>query len=246
MNYGPKDRFEATIKDAKTQYCLWEYEDGSNTHLVCIEWATTMRNLSDIFKKWASPSWGICAISFVFTDAPFQLSKFAIDAVLIWDGATYSRVELTKLPQDLKDALEDLQADLSHAFLFKVGDGLKIMRDRYGHELVVGQAYVTPDFLTVWNIRGNSAWTNTSLKPDFPYPTATFLNGFNEGNKSDTLAHKKPSDPRPVLEWIIANQDQARVSEAHARRYVDALAVPMPQREDISEWIELLKLREGN
>lgn len=81
--------------------------------------------LIKLFAQWQDCSTEIRAVSFVFTDEPYLLSDFAFDAVVVWDGEAFRRLEIGSLPLRFRDALWEFEAHSTLKLLCSVGDTLK-------------------------------------------------------------------------------------------------------------------------
>ena len=176
--------------------------------------------LANLFAHWQGSSTEIRAISFVFTDEPYCLSRFVFDAVVVWNGEAFRRIELDNLPECLRDALLKFQKYQGPEFLCSVGDTLMRMDEEYSHTLLSGQAYLTMDTLTVLNVRGENSSGVNELTPVLPYAVTALVSGSVDDAYARVNQDTHEGGISDFLGWITSDQDQSRVSNAHVQNFI--------------------------
>ena len=81
-----------------------------------LDWRSMLRSL---FAKWATAGAEIRGLSFVFTDAPYHLSRFVFDAVITWDGEEFRRMETSELSESFRAALSTFEETVQRAIMCK-------------------------------------------------------------------------------------------------------------------------------
>ena len=199
--------------------------------------------LMQLFADWPDTNTSIRAVSYVFTDAPFELSRFVFDAVVVWDDTQFLRIEADDLPNGFRVKLAGFENDVQEALLCYTGDAVQRMSELYHHQLLTGQAYLTSETLTVMNVKGETMTSTPELTPRLPYAITLLLTG-----TFDKVADCRPETNAPggayhVPVWATAEQKHSRVSEAHCKRHLpDRL---LPTATDISSYLELTRKHEA-
>ena len=95
------------------------------------------------------------AVSFVFQDAPFEISAYVFDGVIEQVCNGFRRMSGLVVPTGLRSCWNEMQEAICHEpkLLYAVGDGIASLRGS-GLELVAGQAYLTPVSLSILPIEG--------------------------------------------------------------------------------------------
>jgi hypothetical protein len=176
--------------------------------------------LAGLCAQWEGSRAEVRALSFVFTDEPYHLSRFVFDAVVLWDGDAFRRIELDDLPERLQDALLSFQRCQGPELLCSVGDILMQMADEYSHTLLTGQAYLTMETLSVLNVWGTNGSGIKKLKPALPYAVTALVSG----SMHDAAAHINQDTRKggllDFLDWTTADQKKSRVSKSHVRKFI--------------------------
>ncbi|WP_170335080.1 hypothetical protein [Ruegeria arenilitoris] len=187
------------------------------------QWRTKLKQL---FATWPDAETSIRAVSYVFTDAPFSLSHFVFDAVVIWDGKRFLRIEADDLPNCFQSSLKEFESGVPGYLAINTGDALLRISDLYHHQLLSGQAYLTTDTLTVMNINGNSATSVPELTPNLPYAVTVLLTGkYAEVTESDPET-AAPGGAYDIPIWAVSEQHNSRVSETHCKNHFPAHWIP--------------------
>ncbi|MFG6569179.1 hypothetical protein [Sulfitobacter sp. 1A13679] len=176
--------------------------------------------LTALCAQWEGSSAEVRAISFVFTDEPYHLSKFVFDAVVVWDEEAFRRVEIGDLPERLRDALSNFQKRHGPELFCYVGDTLMRMADEYSHTLLTGQAYLTMDTLTVLNVWGANCSGVKQLTPALPYAITVLVSGSMHDAAARLSQDTRQGGLLDFLDWTTMDQDQSRVSKSHVRKFI--------------------------
>ncbi len=193
--------------------------------------------LMQLFADWPDTNTSIRAVSYVFTDAPFELSRFVFDAVVVWDGTRFLRIETDDLPSGFRKKLAGFENDAQEALLCSTGDAVQKMSELYHHQLLMGQAYLTFETLTVMNVKGETMTSTPELTPRLPYAITLLLTGTFDKVSECCPETNAPGGAYHVPVWATAEQQHSRVSEAHCKRLLPD--GPRPTVKDISSFVEL-------
>lgn len=217
MTKSNRDKLADKIANAQGGYHPIQYaEDTLTWRPVAERWKFDRHAMFHaLLRKWPNADTPICALSFVFTDAPYHLSRFVFDAVVVWDGNEFRRVEFVDLPAPFQAALRMFEETVELAILTRVGDAVAAMSDQYSHRLLSGQGYLTLETLTVINIRGENMSGIDELTPTLPYAIYSSLSGRFCDIVSRDPESTKPGGVFPFTQWIIDNWERSRVSERH-------------------------------
>jgi hypothetical protein len=181
-----------------------------------------------LFAKWATAGAEIRGVSFVFTDAPYHLSRCVFDAVIIWDGEELRRKEISELSESFRAALSAFEETVQRAILCKVGDVVAAIADLYGHQLLCGQGFLTLETLTVMNVEGRNMSNIDELAPTLPYTIISLLTGSYEEAVACHPECIEPGGAFELVQWISDNTCRLRVSEEHVRTCINATLCPLP------------------
>jgi len=181
--------------------------------------------LANLFAQWQDSSVEIRAVSFVFTDEPYLLSDFVFDAVVVWDGEGFRRIEIGNLPVGFRDALLEFPRYDDLKLLCSVGDTLIKMDEVYSHQLLSGQAYLTMDTLTVLNVWGENSSGVEEFTPALPFTVTALISGSMDEAAARINQDTHQGGILHFLHWTTSDQDQSRVSKAHVQNFI---APPRP------------------
>lgn len=174
------------------------------------DWRSILRTL---FAAWSASGLEIRGVSFLFKDAPYQLSRLVFDAVVVWDEEKFRRLETHELPTAIRSALAMFEETVQTALLCKVGDVVAAMAEKYAHQLLCGQGYLSLETLCVLNIKGRNMSGVDSLTPTLPYSIVALL----EGSFADIVARRPvsnaPGGAFEMLQWVAENAGYFRASE---------------------------------
>ncbi|WP_050605649.1 hypothetical protein [Ruegeria sp. 6PALISEP08] len=205
-----------------------------------LQWRTMLMQL---FAEWPDTNTSIRAVSYVFTDAPFELSRFVFDAVVVWTGARFLRIEADDLPISFRSMLKDFENCMQGALSCSTGDAVQRMSQLYHHQLLTGQAYLTSETLTVMNINGKTMTSERELTPNLPYAVTVLMTGtLDEISECDpeTIA---PGGAFDIPNWTTSEQQYSRVSESHCKSHLPDR--PRPTAEDIRDYCDLVRNRKA-
>lgn len=186
--------------------------------------------LGSLFTKWATADAEIRGVSFVFTDAPYHLSRFVFDAVIVWDGEEFRRIDFSELPASFQAAFSTFEETVQMAISCRVGDAVAAMADLYGHQLLCGQGFLTLETLTIMNIDGRNMSHIDELAPALPYSINSLLTGSYEETVVRHPESIEPGGAYELLQWLSNNTCKLRVSEEHVQACVRATLCPVPSK----------------
>lgn len=207
------------INQARTGQYIYSYPEESLVRQSAASlWHRDWRcMLNALFAEWPETTSEIRGVSFIFTDAPFELSRLVFDAAVIWDGNVFRRVELADMPAAFRTTLEMFEESVQLAILSLVGDALAKMTEQYAHQLHAGQGYLSLDTLTVMNIQGKNTSRRKALTPSLPYAVTALLTG-----TGPEIAARSPESGMPCgslwfADWTTEKWNQSRVSVKHLK-----------------------------
>jgi hypothetical protein len=190
-----------------------------------LDWRSMLRSL---FAKWATAGAEIRGVSFIFTDAPYHLSRFVFDAVITWDGEEFRRAEISELPESFRAALSTFEETVQRAILCKVGDAVAAMADLYGHQLLCGQGFLTLETLTVLNVDGRTMSNIAELGPTLLYSINSLMTGSYDEAVACHPECIEPGGAFELVQWISDNTCRLRVSEEHVQACINTTLCPLP------------------